>query len=114
MPAEWSTFFAVVCLLLLALFLYRQLHRPPQSREHEYHNTLTNASSLTDKTKWDTLTPRQQEVARLAARGLSNAEIAHELDIKPNTVISHLKKIYSTLDVHSRTELGYKIRDHLD
>lgn len=114
MPAEWSTFFAVVCLLLLVFSLYRWLRRSSQTREHEFHNTLTHVTSPIDKAKWDTLTARQQEVARLAARGLSNAEIAHALDIKPNTVVSHLKKIYATLDVHSRTELGYKIRDYLD
>ncbi len=114
MPAEWSTFFAVICLLLLGYFLYRQLRRSSQSREHEFHNTLTSSPSLIGKTKWDTLTLRQQEVARLAARGLSNAEIAHALDIKTNTVVAHLKKIYATLDVHSRTELSYKMRDYLD
>lgn len=114
MPADWSTFFAVICLLLLVFFLFRQLRRSSQSREHEFHNTLTKPPSLVVKTNWDTLTRRQQEVARLAARGLSNAEIAHALDIKTNTVVAHLKKIYTTLDVHSRTELSYKIRDYLD
>ena len=114
MPAEWSTFFAVLCFIALAIFLYRQFRRSPQPREHEFHNALTNAPSITAKADWDDLTPRQQEVAQLAARGLSNAEIAQQLGVKISTVDAHLKKIYAALKVHSRAELSYKIRSHLD
>ncbi|CAG0976672.1 Putative HTH-type transcriptional regulator [Anaerolineae bacterium] len=113
-PTEWSTFFAVLCLLVLAIFLYRWLRRSSRPREREFNNALTHAPLIIGKAKWDMLTPRQQQVARLAARGLSNSEIAQQLDIKPNTVDAHLKKIYAALDVHSRTELSYKIRDQLD
>jgi len=114
MPAEWSTFFAVICLFALAFFLYRWLRRSSRPREREFNSTLTSAPLIIGKAKWDMLTPRQQQVARLAARGLSNSEIAQQLDIKPNTVDAHLKKIYASLDVHSRAELSYRIKDHID
>jgi two-component system, NarL family, nitrate/nitrite response regulator NarL len=50
------------------------------------------------------LTPREAEVLRLVARGLSNKAIAQELTISPNTVKFHLNAILSKLDAQSRTE----------
>lgn len=52
-----------------------------------------------------TLTPRQQEIARLVADGLSNPQIAEKLQLKPRTVTSHLETVFAKLDVRSRTEL---------
>lgn len=49
------------------------------------------------------LTPRQLEVLRLVARGLTDAEVAAELVISPRTVNNHLTTIYQKLDVNSRT-----------
>ncbi|GLK89698.1 hypothetical protein GCM10017655_27600 [Pseudomonas turukhanskensis] len=51
----------------------------------------------------DQLTPRQQEVLQLVARGLSNKEIARELDISPFTVRIHVSSLLHTLDVSTRT-----------
>ena len=51
----------------------------------------------------DQLTPRQQEVLQLVARGLSNKEIARELDISPFTVRIHVSSLLHTLAVSSRT-----------
>lgn len=50
------------------------------------------------------LSPRQREVLSLCARNLSREEIAQELGISPNTVDSHLRKIYIRLKVRSRVE----------
>ena len=49
------------------------------------------------------LTPREVDVLRLVAQGLSNARIAHTLTISPNTVNYHLYSIYNKLGVTSRT-----------
>lgn len=38
------------------------------------------------------LTPRQQEVAGLVARGLTAPEIAHEIGCSPETVNVHIKQ----------------------
>jgi DNA-binding CsgD family transcriptional regulator len=52
------------------------------------------------------LTPAQRKVAELAARGLSNREIANALYISENTVESHLRNIFKTLGVRSRVQLS--------
>ena len=52
----------------------------------------------------ETLTDRELDVLRLAARGLTNRAIGHELSISHRTVQGHLAGIYGKLGVNSRTE----------
>lgn len=54
------------------------------------------------------LTDRQNETARLAARGHTNSEIAELLALSENTVKKHLKEVFERLDVASRTELAVR------
>lgn len=112
MSTDWNILIAVLFLLALAFFLTWQWQRASRSRERQFDLTL-DAPLVIGAAKWVALTARQKQVARLAARGLSNSEIAQQLGIKPNTVDAHLKKIYSALDVHSRAELSYHIKDHI-
>ena len=51
------------------------------------------------------LTPSEARVARLAAGGASNLDIAGQLLLSVNTVESHLRRIYQKLGVTSRLEL---------
>jgi DNA-binding NarL/FixJ family response regulator len=50
------------------------------------------------------LTPRELEVLRLVARGLSNATIARELVVGDATVKTHVARIFSKLDLHDRAQ----------
>jgi DNA-binding CsgD family transcriptional regulator/tetratricopeptide (TPR) repeat protein len=52
------------------------------------------------------LTRREQEVATLAARGLSNGDIAERLMVSVRTVENHLHRAFTKLGVESRRELG--------
>ena len=52
------------------------------------------------------LTPRQLEVARLAAAGKTHKEIAAALGMRAETARTHLKNIYRRLDVASRVDLA--------
>ncbi len=65
---------------------------------------VTNAkSSDRSKTK-ETLSQREIEVLRLAAKGMSNSEIASELFIAERTVKAHLTNIFNKMGVGSRTD----------
>ncbi len=52
------------------------------------------------------LSPRELEVARLVARGLTNAEVAHALGISRTTVATHLQRVFGRLGLASRAELA--------
>ena len=54
----------------------------------------------------DELTPREREVAQLAARGLSSRRIGETLVIAEKTAANHLQNALDKLDVHSRSELA--------
>jgi DNA-binding CsgD family transcriptional regulator len=49
------------------------------------------------------LTPRQKDLLRLLAAGLTNAQIARRLGLSEGTVRTHLENIYGRLNVSSRT-----------
>lgn len=53
----------------------------------------------------DPLTPREREIASLAAQGLSSNEIAQRLFLSPRTVNNHLQSTYTKLGIRGRREL---------
>lgn len=58
----------------------------------------------------ENLTPREEEILRLVAKGLINKEIADQLGIALETVRQHLKNCYAKLHVRTRTEAAMRLR----
>ena len=52
------------------------------------------------------LSPRELEVARLVAEGLTNREIASRLFVSERTVDGHLEHIREKLNVNSRAQVA--------
>jgi DNA-binding CsgD family transcriptional regulator len=53
----------------------------------------------------ESLTPSERRVARMAAEGLTNREIAEAVFVTPKTVEVHLSSVYRKLEISSRSQL---------
>lgn len=51
------------------------------------------------------LSPQQQQIVQLAARGLTNREIGEKLFLSPRTVGSHLYRVFPKLGITARSQL---------
>lgn len=57
------------------------------------------------------ISERELEVLHLLAAGQSNKEIAGRLSVSPNTVKTHIARLYDKLEVSRRTEAILKARE---
>lgn len=74
----------------------------------------TDPARVADASLLEQLSPRELDVLKLVARGMENAQIAHELDISPRTVKNHVSSILSKLGLTSRVEAAiYAVRRRL-
>lgn len=56
------------------------------------------------------ISPREHEILELLARGISNREMAERLGISPNTVKTHVARLYEKLMVEKRMQAVEKAR----
>jgi DNA-binding NarL/FixJ family response regulator len=69
---------------------------------HEFARTAPSASER--PASLDELTPREEEVLKLMARGMSNAEIAGSLVVGETTVKTHVARVLMKLGVRDRVQ----------
>jgi DNA-binding CsgD family transcriptional regulator len=70
----------------------------------------TTVSQLISNIDRLSLSPQQAEIALAIATGQRNHELASSLRISQNTVAFHLKRLYTRLGVHDRSELLSKVQ----
>ena len=81
---------------------------------HRIALTPTSRRGARPTTGWASLTPSEVVIAQHVASGLRNRDIAEELVISRHTVESHLKHIFTKVNVQSRVELALLGRRHLE
>ncbi len=78
--------------------------RPTQNLASDAGQKLPTGKTL--------LSPREQEVLTLVARGFTHAEIANLQGLSIHTIQSHIKNLYAKLAVHNKTEAVYEATRH--
>jgi DNA-binding CsgD family transcriptional regulator len=57
--------------------------------------------------KWESLSPREQDVAALTCLGYTNRQIAARLSLSPETIKTHVRNVLFKFDVNSKAELRH-------
>jgi len=101
MPLE--IYIAIVStIFLLAGFFFAKYGLFKKPTEHD--SLTEKLSKGVDQEKLSEFSQREQDVLQLLCHGYANKEIAKSLNISSNTVKTHIKRLFSKLDVHNRTE----------
>jgi DNA-binding CsgD family transcriptional regulator len=102
---QWSTEFYVLCVALLfaSLGIWLGNRLTPQPRGSDFELNTAAIAELG-------ISAREVEVLGHLAEGASNKLIARRLDISPNTVKTHISRLFEKLDATNRTEAIAKAR----
>jgi DNA-binding NarL/FixJ family response regulator len=80
------------------------LHPAVARKVIDYFSRRSAERRAEESDSFEQLTDREMEVLRLAGKGMTNREIAHELTISVRTAQVHLSNVFSKIGVGSRTE----------
>jgi DNA-binding NarL/FixJ family response regulator len=101
----WSTEFYVACVAVifvaLGIWVGNRLTAKPRERFARNDAAIRTLG----------ISAREVEVLDMLAAGHANKVIARRLDISPNTVKTHVAKLFEKLDVASRTQAIGKARE---
>jgi DNA-binding NarL/FixJ family response regulator len=102
---EWTTEFTIglVALVFVALGIWVGNRLTAQPRQSYARNDAAIASLK--------ISVRECEVLEMLAAGHANKVIARHLNISPNTVKTHIARLFEKLDVTSRTQAIGKARE---
>lgn len=102
----WSTEFylGAVAVLFAALGIWVGNRLTPTARPAAFARNEQALSYLG-------ISPRECEVLELLAEGCNNKVIARRLEISPNTVKTHVARLFEKLEANSRTQAIAKARE---
>ncbi len=102
-PGEiYLALFATAFLALGVWVGAKLFRRPPASADFTPNTAARESLGISE---------RELEVLEQLAAGRSNKEIAHQLDVSPNTVKTHVARLYAKLSAARRTEAIAKARE---
>ncbi len=90
------------------LRVVRSVHRGGSGFDPRSAAAVVRSLSLRGEVSGPTLTPRELEIVRLVARGLTNREIGRASFISESTVKFHLRNVMEKLGVHRRAEVVHE------
>ena len=92
--------------LRTALGVFEQLRVSPwEARARSELRASGETARRRDPSKRDELTPRELQIARFVADGMTNPRIAEQLFLSPRTIDYHLRKVFAKLEITSRADL---------
>jgi predicted ATPase/DNA-binding NarL/FixJ family response regulator len=114
-PVAANDLETVIAAVQTDLAVFRKDEGGTSSREHvikdEIKNTTFQPSAFSPQPLVEPLTPRELEVLRLIAEGMTNQQIAETLIISVGTAKFYTSQIYSKLTVSSRTQAVARARE---
>jgi len=97
--------------------LITELAQQEQGSEEEIHASLL-ASALAQRntsqdlwSRWNSLSPREQDVAALICLGYTNGQIAARLGVSQTTINTHNRHILTKFQMHGKTELRFALQE---
>lgn len=99
--------FRPILISILLEIIFSVIENIKTKTEKPEPNGIHQKEELSQNSEFDfsQLSRREKEVARLAAKGYTNAQIAEALFISTETVKSHMNSIFEKLGISSRKEL---------
>jgi DNA-binding NarL/FixJ family response regulator len=101
-PAEIYVALIAAAFLGLGVWVGSRLTPAPQTGPFEPNTKALASLGITD---------REYEVLRLLAAGCANKQIAEALSVSPNTVKTHIARLFEKLEASRRTEAILKARE---
>jgi two-component system nitrate/nitrite response regulator NarL len=81
----------------------------PPELTAQLFDKLAEIAKATEARRFERLTEREDEIARMVAEGLSNKQIARDLSISPATVKNHVHAILGKFDLSRRSAIGRQL-----
>ncbi|MGV6800973.1 MAG: response regulator transcription factor [bacterium] len=85
----------------LGIWVGHKATKRPDAKAYQLNHAALTALAIS---------PREYQVLELLAEGHSNKEIARHLCVSPNTIKTHLARLFEKLDVNRRTQAINKAR----